>query len=265
MTAEPPGLTDFDAATGGQNLLTTVLSSGSGTLTPGQAVNLPDLPVNQDSYELFLTLGMPASATIPFVPVDVGFEDYTLGIGPGGFTYFLGAGQTVSNEYFGCGPILGNVLSLLFFNQDPAQSLSYSYLLMTSPRGFTDHVWENTFFGSVPGFSVPATNPVSDLLASSSVANNPSGGLYKRLLPIWDGPVQFCVPSPPQPGLLTVTNEADSTSMVNRVVAQYVLAAGVPLNAAVSLPKAHCSYTLTNNGASAGTFAALVTGMRQKS
>lgn len=263
MTIQTPGYFDFDAGyPAGQANPVSIYNNQALSIAPGGLLNAGPFNVNNLGYEISLAYIMANTATNPWVQTQLLWYDAGSGEIAQTQDWYLVGGETDGHEVVGTGPARGNQLNLAIFNADPVSTLTGFFMLSSISRFYPRDEWDTWSLVGVPGFTIPAMNPLSDTLASSSV-NNGAGATFTRLLPIWNGYAEFCVVPPAgQTTTVTVTNVGDQTAMTNRVIWEAQGAAGVPVTFIKSLPKAQCTVAVTNTGAAGGTTGLMVTKAR---
>jgi len=142
--------------------------------------------ITKPGFEAVFSLNLPAAAgTVPFAILQVIWTDSATGLTVGIKQYILTTGNGPANPItvYLSGPVRGNQITLKLRNQDPAQTLTYTYAFnQTSHQYPIDKLLQPTYAATAPiTFSNTGGDPSKGLLASSS-ASIAASSSYTRLL-----------------------------------------------------------------------------------
>lgn len=157
----------------------TIAANTNATLINGVSVTKP-------GFEAVFQLNLPAGVgTVPFAILQVIWQDSNTGLQVGLKQYVLTTGNGPSNPIivYLSGPCRGNQIVLKLRNQDPAQTLTYTYAFnQTAHTYLVDRLLQPTYAATAPiTFSNTGGDPSKGLLASSSASIAPNGN-YTRLI-----------------------------------------------------------------------------------
>lgn len=246
-----------------QNLHNLLYSTAT-TLAASTSITFPNILFSQPGWEVFISLGMPAATTKPFVRIQFAWQDAVSGNNVWYDEWYLAAGSILlnSNSFMGRGPALGNQLSITIGNADPAQILTYSVsVYQTSQISATSRadIRSNTIIGfTVPGFSIPdISDPNALVLASRKAAGVAAGATDVTILPLFAGKINlYAVTSGVNDMTLSIINVGNN-SLTATTTALYQAAGAGIINPTglqggqIYLPRSHCSMNLKNGNAAA--------------
>lgn len=262
MTVQPPGAPDFDSASSATQAQSTTILDTSAVLPFGNQLRVLNANINLPFYELAFDLSYSGAPALPWCRVDMIWldqdsqqqvdEDIWWLAGPNGSDHLAGGG----------GRAKGNGVSLIITPFDTVESLSVHATLIASARQCERDTLETNQMGTVNGFAIPNFDPPAGLLGQSQV-NLGALSTFTRLLPMWDGPAQFCViPPAGQSTQVVVSDVGDQTALTSRVVWQQSGGAGAPVTFTTMLGRSHHTVAVTNTGGAAGNFGMVVKKVR---
>lgn len=168
-----------------------------------------NLPVSQIGYEFVIVAQVPNTATVPFLRVRLTWND-------------SGSAQIVGDDYWvqpmssvapgwqcvGRGPSKADLVTINITNLDPAQSATVLICLLNNSRVYvTDQLFNDPLQNSsanVPGFTLPGTPPLNEMLAAVPDFSIAASGSKTWLIPPGSG----------VPGVISVHTGAASAGNV---------------------------------------------------
>jgi hypothetical protein len=182
-TGGSPGGMPMLRFTNGLGNGTNLTIAGAATVNP-----ITNAAVNQPGYEMMIQASLPAAAgTIPFANIILTFSDAATGliVRTTPYTIALGNGPAnVITNYIN-GPCYGNRVSLQITNLDPAQTMTYTYVLnLTSHVHLTDNIIQPVYPATAPvTFGQPGGTPALGLLCITHPSIGPSATIDRLLAP----------------------------------------------------------------------------------
>jgi hypothetical protein len=246
-------------AVAGVPLLTaaTAASTGSGTIASAATLAPAAFTVAQIGYEFVVNLTIPAAATIPYAQAVLSWSDSATGLITGQEEWWLAAGTSMQ-QFIIRGPSKGDTLTLTIKNFDPAQSMTYSYAVLTVSRIYTRDTGLQLSYAGVPANTNGNGDPRSNQLmtAGPTIA---MGLTDTRILPLFSGLVNICCQSGVQPGVFTIVNIANQGPVALADVWSATVAANGVLNSSLSLPRSNCYVAIENAGTASSGYEVTVT------
>ena len=239
-----------------QNLHNQIFSQ-SGTVAANAQLAFPAIRFTQPGWELFLTLQLPAAATVPFPQLAFTWVDAATANMVATESWGLVAGSAAlaqANTWQGNGPAIGNELLLSLTNADTAQALTYAIALyQVSQFRASPDIRLNSFQNfSAPSFSVPDyTSMANNLLGqrqNTALATGASDG--PKVLPTFAGDAMlFANTTSGLADLSVIVSALGQPGMSNPAVAVAFTGSTGNLVLPVTLPRVPCSVNMTNHNA----------------
>ncbi len=172
-----------------------VLNAANVTIAPNTTIIFQESSLSQMTLQLALNLAYEsANGTIPFIVCEFVWEATGLGnIRTDEIVLTVAAYNSTACTYSVTTPVYGEILSIYVTNLDAAESVQL-YYSATESSNLTSklEVQQGDTVTSVPGFNIPAVNPLRGNLGSSN--NNVNAGKNSsRLAKIWNGKAQLTV------------------------------------------------------------------------
>lgn len=153
-------------------------------------------PVNQTAYEIYISVGFPVAATVPFVEVTLQWGEPSGTVSMWADTYII-PGNTAAAGFLvrGRGPAKGSTVAVNIANLDAAQAASVNVRLLQHSRVAVrdDWRWNNGFNRSavVPGWTLPVLPDDESVLGMEAAAAVAAGASVSWLCGMHNGLVNF--------------------------------------------------------------------------
>lgn len=171
----------------------TMLASTAINIAGGGTQTIANLPITQLGYEIELLLQIPNTATIPFLDVVLKWTDATGNNTVARERWMLSCGSAVNYDYIGTGPTKGSILKITLNNQDPAQTITGSLIVLSNSRIYQRDRWIANQTQSVPTFTATTGDPLREILGQIEGISVAAGTTATRLFPCYHGDVWFYV------------------------------------------------------------------------
>lgn len=218
------------------------------------SVTLGPVTFGAIGYEISLRLLIPAAATTEFATIDLAWTDSVTGLLVAHETWTHGAGTVAPGSgVIGTGPSKGDTLKITITNHDPAQAMTVTTVVSQNSRIYARDDWRTELFNVFPNFATPTHNQQGNTLATILTGALGIGAAQTRILPLYAGLVSIATWSTTsQRGDLQLHNMDQATP--NNLMYHKDLPGGAAFTVTDSfpLPRAQCSFTLTNTDAGAG-------------
>lgn len=234
---------------GGVPMLRYTNGLGSGTAQTlagaGTVALVTNAVVLQPGYEMSISCNIPAGVgTIPFASLVLSWIDATTGqtIRTAPYILTLGNGPTNAVPHYINGPCYGNRVSVQLTNLDPAQTMTFMWVLnQTSHVHLADNIIQPVYPVTAPiTFSWPGGTPALGVLAMAKPSVGPSSTAFRLMAP-YSGKVQVTVDNAGGLNACNIGFVDPTGSLYSNIAAQGGLINSVPAagfyTAEVALPR----------------------------
>lgn len=174
---------------GGVPLLrgTKTLNNGSVNIgASGNSILVNNLTITQPGFESTFVTSLPvASGTVPFAQIQFQWIDSATSTTLETKNYFATAGNGPGNAVttYVNGPCYGDKLLVTAFNLDPAQTLTFGFVINQTAHFYEhDHVLQAGYPPTAPnGFTNPNGQPSASILAQSNPSIGPNGQQFRLM------------------------------------------------------------------------------------
>jgi hypothetical protein len=234
--------------------------------TGGAGVSLGPFTLTQVGYSLYIDCATANNAAASWLVLKMQWFDPVSGQQVAEEDWWLGAAPPIGlNVYSLTGPVKGGQLVITIVgNGNPASATTHLSLSSTGVSYQRDNI-ENLNFNGVATFTQASYDVNADMLLSTAPVIG-AGSSATRLMPIYSGLCSINIAPPAGSGTITIKNSGDQSGLTATTIYQKLwsgIAANDGINNIVALPRAHCSITISNAGASSGTFSCTIVPQRQ--
>jgi len=239
-----------------------IIYNTSGNLNAGANIDLGNQTTIRVSYEAFLSLVDNAAGTINrTVKVNIIFKDSVSGqiVDQVNFNIFPAAFGNAARQILITGPMSGNQIDVVLTNNDTAQ-IAYVFMLLDTGRVYNH---DHRFIGLTNPLATGQTGASFDTPGGLIIDTAPSiasGATAIRQLGMYNGMVNIHMASPgSNAGVWTVTSLDDQATNDGTVFGRVLTPPPTHDMASFAMPKASCTLSIKNNGASTTTFPTTIT------